>query len=137
MYIRSSDFVRIDGRIWRVKVLDLKQSYERVDTENAGHTIAPGAPMELDPLGTFYPYNVTFGREGNMFDEYDELFMFLSFPHRVGFNVEIVHNQSMLAYKAYSGKGMRELGHITIDRVVYWKHFTANLIPIEAQVLPL
>jgi hypothetical protein len=51
--------------------------------------------------------------------------------------VEIVHNQTVLKYKAYVSQGKRALKNIALKTLkVYWDELSVNFIPMEAQVLP-
>jgi hypothetical protein len=93
--------------------------------------------MVLDPLGTFYGHKVTFRRLKGFEDDFDRLFAYVSKPRFDGIPVEIVHNQTTIAYDAYISTGEREVERIDKKQNrIYWKEFTLNIIPMEAQVLP-
>jgi hypothetical protein len=63
--------------------------------------------------------------------------MFVSKPRANGIPVEIVHNQTTLRYDAYISNGSKKLKKIDLkNNKVYWDAFTANIIPMEAQVMP-
>ena len=95
------------------------------------------AKMTLDPLGTFYGHKITFRKKIGYEREFDDLFEYVSSPRTEGIDVEIVHNQSTLKYKAYISNGTRQLKKIDINQEkVYWGDLTLNIVPIEAQVLP-
>ena len=99
--------------------------------------MSQGASMTLDPLGTFYNHKVTFARKRGCEEDYDALYDFLAKPRYDGIDVEIVHNQSTLSYKAYVSQGERTLKRIDKNTgKVYWDSFSANIVPISAQVLP-
>lgn len=134
--VSRDSFCKIAGRVWNVRIIDLKNNFSGIDGENAGRTIAEGAPMILDPLGTFHYYTVTFARQGGAVDEFDDLYNLLSYPSSQGFDVEIVYNQTMIAFKAYCRNGERGLAKIGHDGTVYWNTFQAQLTPMTAQVLP-
>ena len=132
------DYVKIGGKVWDVLVTEITESFTILYSENTGRTMSQGAGMTLDPLGTFYNHKITFMRKQNELDEYDELFDFLSMPRYDGINVDIVHNQKTLKYKAYVSQGERALKRIDAKtNKVYWDKFSANFIAMEAQVLPL
>lgn len=134
--VTKDNFCRIGGKIWIVRIVAIERSYNRVDSENAGRSMSLGAPMILDPLGTFHGHSVTFARSGSNFDEYDALYNFVSFPTKTGIDIEIVFGQSTISYKAYSGTGKQGLVTIGKDGRVYWDTFQCNFIPIKAQVFP-
>lgn len=131
------DYVKIDGTAYDVLVISIEESFNILYSENTGRTISTGAKMTLDPLGTFIGHNVTFKRKRGHEHEYDELFEYLMIPRYDGISVEIAHNQSTISYLAYVSQGKRKLKNIDANNgVVYWGEFSANFIPMEAQVIP-
>lgn len=131
------DIVILGGIKFDVSVLEVEESFTILYGSNSGRTIARGARMILDPLGTFYGHKVIFARKRGKEAEFDRLFMFLSKPRHSGIQVEIVHNQTTLNYEAYVSTGLRKLKKVDQEnKRVYWDRFTANIIPMEAQVLP-
>lgn len=134
------DVVQIGGRVWKVKVLEITESFSILYSENTGRTMSQGAGMTLDPLGTFFNYKITFAREQGMEEEYDELFNFLAVPRYDGIEVNIVHDQALweTPFMAYVSQGERALKRIDEKTgKVYWDRFSANIVPMSAQVLPL
>lgn len=132
------DYVKIGGRAWDVLVTEISESFSILYSENTGRTMSEGARMTLDPLGTFFGHKVTFARKKGFEDAFDALFDFVSTPNFDGIDVEIVHNQTTLKYNAYISQGERALKHIdTKTGKVYWDKLTLNIVPMEAQVLPL
>ena len=130
------DYAKIGGRKWKVKILEITENFNIMDTDNAGRVIAEGA-MTLDRIGTFFGHKVTFARRGNELSEYDELFDYLAQPRNNGINVDMIHGQTTINYKAYVSSGERKLIRIdTGDDAVYWDTFSANFIPMKAQVIP-
>jgi hypothetical protein len=127
----------IDGRKYDVIVTSIEESFSILYTENTGRTIGVGAPMTLDPLGTFFSHKVTFRRSKENVAEFDALYNFLTVPRYDGFDVEIVHNQTTLKYKAYVSQGTRAIQKI-VERIkkVMWGELVVSFVPIEAQVLP-
>lgn len=130
------DCVKIDGKAYDVIVTDISETFNILYSENTGRTLSQGARMTLDPLGTFYGHKVTFQRKEGLEEEYDALFTVLSKPRYDGMDVEIVHNQTTLAYEAYVSRGERSLLRVTSDGRVLWGEFAATFTPMEAQVLP-
>lgn len=130
------NYVKIGGKVWDVVVTEISESFSILYSGNTGRTMSKGAGMTLDPLGTFYNHKVGFKRRQGYEKQYDELWDFVSVPRYNGIDVEIVHNQTTLKYKAYISQGERKLKRIEKDRVV-WEAFTLNIVPMEAQVLPV
>ena len=131
------DFVKIGGKVWDVVVTEISESFSILYSENTGRTMSRGAGMTLDPLGTFYNHKITFARKQGFEKKYDELWDFVSIPRYDGINVEIVHNQKTIKYKAYISQGDRALKRIDPKtNKVYWDKFSLNIVPMEAQVLP-
>lgn len=131
------DYVKLGGISFDVIVTEIEENFSILYSPNTGRTIAKGARMVLDPLGAFYGHRVVFKRKQGKEAEFDRLFMFLSKPRVNGILVEIVHNQTTLAYEAYVSNGTRKIKKIDVEnKKVYWDSFSANIIPMEAQVLP-
>jgi hypothetical protein len=131
------DYVKIGGKVWDVLVVEIKENFNILYSENTGRTIAVGARMTLDPYGTFFGHNITFRRKQGFEKEYDDLFDFISIPRSNGIPVEIVHNQTTISYEAYVSSGERGLKRIDANSgKVYWDNLSINIIPMEAQVIP-
>nr|DAG72226.1 MAG TPA: hypothetical protein [Caudoviricetes sp.] len=133
------EYVKINNQIWKVRILAIKENFNILDTDNAGRVIEKGK-MTLDRIGTFYGHNVTFGKwsmDKDARDDYDNLFNFLAYPRNDGIAVELVHNQTVINYMAYTSTGEREIAWIDQNNnIVNWKNFSCNFIPMEAQVVP-
>lgn len=127
----------INGKSYDVIVTAIEESFSILYTENTGRTLGIGAPMTLDPLGTFFSHKVTFKRCKENVKEFDDLYNFLTIPRYDGFDIEIVHNQTTIKYKCYVSQGTRTLQRI-VERIkkVLWGELAVNFIPIEAQVKP-
>ena len=132
------EYCKIDGINFPVTLTSISENFNILYSESTGRTIAPGARMTLSPLGTFYGHKVTFKRKNGYEYEYDRLFDELSRPRTDGILVELVHGQTSIAYEAYVSSGERALKKIDLATgKVYWDEFSANFIPMEAQVKPL
>lgn len=131
-----ADYVKIGGKAWNVRVLEIIENFNIMDTENAGRVIKKGR-MTLDRIGTFYGHKITFARDKATVSEFDDLFAYLAYPRNNGIKVDLVHGQNTIAYDAYVSSGERKLQRIDVnEQIVYWETFQANFIPMEAQVTP-
>lgn len=132
------DIVVIGGKSYDVLVLEIVESFNILYSNNTGRSIAVGAPMILDPLGTFIGHKVKFARKKGHEAEYDALFDYLAAPRYDGIPVRIVYGQTTISYDAYVSQGERAVKQIDEKTgLVKWGEFTANIVPMEAQVLPL
>ena len=131
------DWVKIGGYSYDVVVTEIEESFNILYSENTGRTMAKGARMTLDPLGTFYGHKITFKRKEGKEKIYDALYDYVSTPRYDGIPVEIVHNQETIKYDAYISQGARKLKRIDSGTgKVYWDSFQLNIVPMEAQVTP-
>lgn len=130
------NYCKIGGKVWDVLVTAINESFEILYSSNTGRTLAEGE-MTLDPIGTFFNHKVTVQRKKGYERQYDDLYDYISIPRFSGIDVEIVHNQDSIKYKAYISKGSRDLKRIDLTtNTVYWDALTLNIVPIKAQVLP-
>lgn len=130
------NFCKIDGKVYDVIVTGIEESFDIQHTENAGRTVATGAPMILDPLGTFFGHTVTFQRIPGNEADYDALFDVFAKPRYDGLPVELSHNQTVLKYDAYVSTGTRVLQRITEDGKLLWGELKVKITPMEAQIKP-
>lgn len=132
------NIIKIDGRVYDVLVTEISENFNILYSDQTGRTISTGARMFLDPLGTFYGHKITFMRKNGKEREYDALFEYLSKPRNTGILINAVHGQDSIEYEAYVSSGERALKRIDPNTgKVFWDAFSANFIPIEAQVKPL
>lgn len=133
------DYIKINGKQYNALVTELSENFNILYSENTGRTMAPGARMTLDPLGTFYGHKVKFQRKKGYEEEYDRLYEYVSTPRYNGIPVEIVHSFTgeMIKYDAYISSGERAVKRIDKETGrVYWGEFSLNIVPMEAQVTP-
>ncbi len=132
------DIVTLDGRNYDVVIKEITENFNILYSDNTGRTLAIGAPMTLDPLGTFIGHKVTFKRRNGKDAEYDELYQYTYQPRYNGMKVKLVHLQDYLEYDAYVSQGERKLERVDPETgKKYWGEFSLNIVPMEAQVLPV
>lgn len=131
------NWLDIDGQRFNVSVMSIKQSGTILYSDNTGRTLAVGAPMTLDPLGTFYNYNITIRRNGDDVDDYDRLYDYIMKPRYSGMTITVPHNQSTITFEAYISAAEREIKHIDDKgKKVYWKEMSLTITAMKAQVTP-
>ena len=132
------DVLKINGAIPNVKIMSIDESFTILYSQNTGRTLASGAKMTLDPLGTFYTHRVTVKRIKGHEIDFDQLYNLVANPRYDGLPVEVVHNQSTMSYTAYFSEGGRKLKYIDKNTgKPVWDEFEFEMIPMEAQVLPV
>jgi hypothetical protein len=130
-------FIKIGGIEWDVNILEVSEDFNILYSPQTGRTVSKAARMVLDPLGTFYGHTIVVGSKEGKETEFDKFFTFVSKPRYNGIPVELVHNQTTIAYEAYISQGKRKLKKIDKKTgKVYWQSFSVNIIPMEAQVIP-
>jgi hypothetical protein len=131
------DICKIGGKEYAVVVTEIEENFNILYSSNTGRTLDEGAPMVLDPLGTFIGHKVTVKRKAGHEAEYDELYDFLLQPRYQGIMVKMVHDQTSIEYEAYISNGSRKVKQIDLkNEKVYWDSMQLNIVPIKAQVLP-
>lgn len=131
------DYCKIGGREYNVHVLEIEENFNILYSSNTGRTLEEGAPIVLDPLGTFIGHKVTVKRKQGYESEFDDLFDFVTVPRYHGIKVNMVHNQDSIEYDAYISNGSRKIKSIDLkNEKVYWDSMQLNIVPIKAQVLP-
>lgn len=131
------DVFKLNGRAFNVNVLDLTEGFTITYSSNTGRAMSAGAPIVLDPLGSFFTHTVTVSAKKGYETEFDELWDFVSKPRFKGVQAEVVHNQDAISYEAYVSQGKRPLKKIDPRTgKKYWGEMSINIIPVKAQVLP-
>lgn len=131
------DVFRIGGRSYNVTILDLEENFTILYSENTGRTMAEGAEMTLDALGTFYSHKIIVKRKNGFEREFDDLYDYISRPRNSGVDVEIAHNQTTINYQAYISNGVRKLERISADgSKTFWGELSINIVPMKAQETP-
>ena len=131
------NYCKIGEKEYNVLVMAIEENFTILYGEGTGRSVAPGARMILNPLGTFFGHKVTVKRKQGFESEFDKLFNFLAQPRYDGIMVNMVHDQTSIEYEAYVSNGARKINHIDIEHnKVYWDAMDINIIPMEAQVVP-
>lgn len=132
-----TDWIDIDGQRFNVKVMSIKESGTILYSDNTGRTLAIGAPMTLDPLGTFYNYTITVRRNGEDVDDYDRLYDYVLQPRYSGMTIKAPHNQGTITFDAYISAAEREVQRIDDkNNKIYWKEMSLTITATKAQVTP-
>lgn len=143
---------KIDGVEYNVRIFDPEESFTILYGENTGRTLDEGAPMILDPIGTFFNYKLTIGRKKGEINDFDELWTYLSTPRSKPMRVVLPRNQTIWftpnengeieeGFYAYVSNGKRKIKKIIEDEEgvinqVDYDVFQINIIATKAQVLP-
>lgn len=136
------NYFKINGKSYNVIVTSLEENFNILYSENTGRTIADGAPMILDPFGTFFGHKISVRRKNGYEKDFDNLYELISKPIRVeneedAILFEVSHLQDSIAYRAYVSSGSRKVDRIDEkSNKVYWGELSLNIVPIKAQVLP-
>lgn len=143
---------KIDGREWNVRILNPEESFTILYSSNTGRTLSVGAPMILDPYGTFFNYTLTFARKNGEKNDFDALFNYLATPRKTPMLFSFPRNQTMWktedadgneveGFYAYVSSGKRKIKKIIEDadgelKEVLYDTFTATFTATKAQVIP-
>ena len=136
------NYFKINGKSYDVVVTGIEENFNILYSKNTGRTIAEGAPMTLDPLGSFYGHKVSLRRKTGFEKQFDEVYEIVSKPISVveeedALLFEVAHLQSTISYRAYVSSGSRAVEKIDEkNEKVYWGEVSLNIVPIKAQVLP-
>ena len=144
---------KINGEEYKVRVFEPEESFTVVYGGNTGRTLDEGAPMVLDPKGTFFNYTLTVGAMKGFEGYFEKLWVLLSFPRREGLLVEFPSGRKTMwsttaengeiinGFYAYVSSGKRKIKKIIEDvdgelKEVIYDTFAINFIAMKAQVLP-
>jgi hypothetical protein len=135
------NYFKINDESYDVLVTAIEENFNILYSQNTGRTLAEGAPMVLDPIGTFYGHKVSVRRKRGKESKFDDLYNIVSKPRIViepedALLFEIVHGQKTIKYRGYVGSGSRAVKKIGEDDTVYWDELSLNIVPIEAWELP-
>lgn len=143
---------KIDGVEYKVRVFEPEESFTITYSENTGRTLDKGAPMVLDPIGTFFNYTLTVGMLKGFENDFESLWALLSFPRNEGLRVEFPRSRNTMwttegdngeiidGFYAYVSSGKRKIKKIieNVDgelKEVVYDTFAINFIATKAQVI--
>ena len=127
--------IKIDGKEYDCLVVALREKFTIKQSENAGETIGIGGEMILDPIGTLYSHEVTFKRRKGKEQEFEDLYDTITRPRRSGVQIDVVHGQSSISYKAYVTSGGLPLIRRDLEKQLnVWGELTVEFVPTAAQV---
>lgn len=145
------DWFKIDGREWKVRVLEPEQSFQILYSENTGRVIDDRATMILDPIGTFFNYKLTVGKKNGETSDFDDLWEYLATPRKKAMLVVLPRDQKkwetetengkVEGFYAYVSSGKRKIKKVIEEKSgelkeVIYDSFDVNFIASEAQVIP-
>lgn len=136
------NYFKINGKNYNVIVKGIEENFTILYSENTGRTLAEGAPMTLDPLGTFIGHKVQIKSRNGFESDFSELYELITQPITVvdeedALLFEVAHLQDTIAYRAYVSNGSMPVKRIDEKSgKVYWGELSLNIVPISAQVLP-
>ena len=132
-----SDWVKIGNTNYDVTVTDIAEVATILYTDKTDRTMAQNAKLTLDPLGTFFSHQVTFKCIPGKENHFEGLYNYVTFPRFEGIDVEIVHGQQTISYKAYISTVSRKIKRIDeANNRVHWDKLQVNFVPVAAQLSP-
>lgn len=127
--------ITVDGVEYdvRVRTGEVEREASILDGENAGRLKSGG--MELDTIGTFYNYAITFLRSGANVAAYDALYEVLTDPIIRQHTIIVPYGQGTLAYQAYVGTVKDRLMK-SKNGVNTWNNMAVNFTAMRPQRTP-
>ena len=124
---------KIDGVSYDVLITAISESFNVVEGSNSG--IALYRQREIrDLMGVKIGHTITFSPDNDP-DAFDALTSYLFGSVRPYVTLEVVHNQTTIAYEAAYSTGTRRVRHIDDNNdIVYWDELTVDFRPMENQV---
>lgn len=124
---------KIDGVSYDVLVTAISESFNVVEGSNSGTALYRQREIR-DLLGVKIGHTITFAPDNDP-DAFDALTSYLFGSVRPYVTLEVVHNQTTIAYEAAYSTGTRRVRHIDDNNdIVYWDELTVDFRPMENQV---
>ena len=144
---------KVNGIEYKVRVYEPKESFTILYSDNTGRTLDIGAPMVLDPLGTFFNYSLTVGAIKGEEKSFDDLWELVSQPSPIPLLIVFPKGrksywsttndsgEEVQGFYAYVSSGDRGIKRIIEDvngdlEDVVYDSFTIKLTATKAQLLP-
>lgn len=124
---------KIDGVSYDVLITAISESFNVVEGPNSGTALYRQREIR-DLRGVKIGHTITFAPDNDP-DAFDALTSHLFGSVRPYVTLEVVHNQTTIAYEAAYSTGTRRVRHIDDDNdIVYWDELTVDFRPMENQV---
>lgn len=124
---------KIDGVSYDVLITAISESFNVVEGSNSGTALYRQREIR-DLLGVKIGHTITFAPDNDP-DAFDALTSYLFGSVRPYVTLEVVHNQTTIAYEAAYSTGTRRVRHIDDNNdIVYWDELTVDFRPMENQV---
>lgn len=124
---------KIDGVSYDVLITAISESFNVVEGPNSGSALYRQREIR-DLLGVKIGHTITFAPDNDP-DAFDALTDHLFSSVRPYVMLEVVHNQTVIAYEAAYSTGTRRVRHIDDNNdIVYWDELTVDFRPMENQV---
>lgn len=146
------NWFKINGKSYNVRVLSADEDFQILYSENTGRTLDSGAPMVLDPYGTFFNYTIVVAEMQGYEDDFETLWTLLSKPNTEGVLLQFPRGRTELweteylgatvdGFYAYVSSGDRKFKKIVEDddgnlKDVIYDTFSIKFTAMKAQVLP-
>jgi hypothetical protein len=144
---------KINGKEFDVRIFEPEESFTILFSSNTGRTLDEGAPMTLDPLGTFFNYSLTIGNKRGKESDFEQLWELVSTPRydallitfprgrKKIWSTKNENGEEVEGFYAYVSTGKRGIKKITEEingdlKDIEYDTFTANFIAAKAQVIP-
>lgn len=126
------DVLTVDGKTYNIDVTSLKRSASVLDGTNAGRVLS--GLMVRDIIGTYYNYDLTFGRSSLSPADYDALYETLTAP--VDYHtITVPYGQETKTFRAYVSNASDVLRRMT-DKVNLWGELTIKFTAMEPNRRP-
>lgn len=126
------DVLTVDGKTYNIDVTSLKRSASVLDGSNAGRVLS--GLMVRDIIGTYYNYDLTFGRSSLSPADYDALYETLTAP--VDYHtITVPYGQTTKTFEAYVSNASDVLRRMT-DKGNLWGELTIKFTAMEPNRRP-
>lgn len=122
----------IDGKTYDIPVISLKRKGAVLDSEKSGRVKT--GEMVRSIIGTYYNYDLVFGKSTKSLDDYDDLYETLTAP--VAYHiVTFPYGQETLTFQAYVSNTTDSLSKAT-DDTNKWSALTVSFVAKKPERTP-